>query len=200
MNYLAHLYLSGNNHQVLIGNFMADSIKGNSYNNYPEDQKKGILLHRFIDSYTDQHPLVTELKRLCHHKLHHYSGIAIDIILDHLLASNWSIYSDKSLLEFTENSYQILNLNFDELTPQVQNFLPIMVKHNWLYNYRTIKGIREILLQMNHRIKHRVDLSSSVNIMLENKLLFEKNFQLFFNDLILNCQLFLNEYHTDRHH
>ena len=60
MNFLAHIYLSGENQGITIGNFIADGIKGNKYLSYREDLQKGILLHRSIDSFTDQHPIVRQ--------------------------------------------------------------------------------------------------------------------------------------------
>lgn len=183
MNYLAHLYLSGHQTEVILGNFMADSIKGNAYKKYPEFIKNGILLHRFIDSFTDNHPLVLELKKLMYHELNHYSGVAIDVLLDHILAKKWSIYSEEKLNEFVQEKYQLLSLNKNLLTKEVKNFLPIMIKHDWLYNYRTLEGITTILSQMNRRIKHNTDLTKSVEIMQNNLPLFEKNFDIFFKEI-----------------
>ncbi|MFY8008395.1 MAG: ACP phosphodiesterase, partial [Flavobacterium sp.] len=45
MNFLAHIYLSGDNDLLKIGNFMADSIRGHQYEAYPTEIRKGILLH-----------------------------------------------------------------------------------------------------------------------------------------------------------
>lgn len=36
MNFLAHIYLSGNDEMVQIGNFIADGIKGKRYETYLE--------------------------------------------------------------------------------------------------------------------------------------------------------------------
>ena len=55
MNFLAHIYLSGNNDLIKIGNFMADGIRGKDYLKFPEQVKNGILLHRQIDTFTDAH-------------------------------------------------------------------------------------------------------------------------------------------------
>ena len=60
MNYLAHIFLSGNNRKVQIGNFVGDAVKGRTYENYPSGFREGILLHREIDDYTDHHPVVRE--------------------------------------------------------------------------------------------------------------------------------------------
>ena len=55
MNYLAHIYLSGDNDLVTVGNFIADGIKGKSYKKYPKEIQTGVLLHRNIDTFTDAH-------------------------------------------------------------------------------------------------------------------------------------------------
>ena len=63
MNYLGHLALSGENEDVLFGNFIADAVKGNSYHKFNNSIQKGILLHRFIDHFTDNHPIYLKGKR-----------------------------------------------------------------------------------------------------------------------------------------
>ena len=60
MNYLAHIFLSGDNRKIQIGNFVGDAVKGHAYKKFSPDFRKGILLHRAIDDYTDHHPLVRE--------------------------------------------------------------------------------------------------------------------------------------------
>ena len=50
MNFLAHIYLSGENDLIKIGNFMADGIRGKQFEHFPLDVQKGIILHRSIDT------------------------------------------------------------------------------------------------------------------------------------------------------
>ena len=69
MNFLAHIYLSGENEGIIIGNFIADGIKGKKYEIYPHAIQKGILLHRAIDSYTDGHPTVRQSTKRLHKKI-----------------------------------------------------------------------------------------------------------------------------------
>ena len=52
MNYLAHVYLSGENIDLAIGNFIADYVKGNYYKKLNINWQKGILLHRFIYGFS----------------------------------------------------------------------------------------------------------------------------------------------------
>ena len=53
MNYLAHIYLSGNDPDLIFGNFIADAVPGKQYKNYSNRIQEGIILHREIDSFTD---------------------------------------------------------------------------------------------------------------------------------------------------
>ena len=71
---------------------MADSVKGNHYLYFEKEIQKGVLLHRFIDSFTDFHPTYRKSKHRLHTKYGHYSGVIMDIFYDHFLAKNWTKY------------------------------------------------------------------------------------------------------------
>ena len=83
MNFLAHIYLSGDNDLLKIGNFMADSVHGKRYLDYTDDLQKGILLHRFIDTFTDAHPIYRQSRRRLYEKYGHYAGVIMDFVYDH---------------------------------------------------------------------------------------------------------------------
>lgn len=145
MNYLAHIYLSGNNDLLKIGNFMADGIRGKDYLYFPEEVKKGILLHRKIDSFTDTHLIYRKSKHRLHEKYGHYSGVIMDIIYDHFLAKNWEQYSAEKLESYVDNFYNLLEENQEILTLKTKNLLPYMKQNNWLLSYQSINGIEKIL-------------------------------------------------------
>ena len=193
MNLLAHIYLSGNNDLLKIGNFMADSIRGNSYENYPDEIKKGILLHRSIDSFTDMHPVYRKSKHRLHEKYGHYSGVIMDIFYDHFLAKNWANYSNKKLEEYADEFYQLLQDNYDLLTAKIQGMMPYMIARNWLVSYASISGLEMILFQMDHRTKNRVAMHESIVELKKFYLEFETEFTNFFIELQEHCQQKLQE-------
>ena len=82
MNYLAHTFLSGTDDEIIVGNFIGDYVKGRDYNLYSPAVKKGILLHRRIDSYTDKHKIVHQSMSYFAPRYHKYAGIIIDILYD----------------------------------------------------------------------------------------------------------------------
>ena len=187
MNYLAHIYLSGDNDLLKIGNFMADGIRGNDYLNFPEEIKKGILLHRYIDTFTDAHPIYRKSKHRLHEKYGHYSGVIMDILYDHFLAKNWTNYSDQKLEHFAEKFYQSLQSNYSLLTEKTKNMLPYMIARNWLVSYATIAGIEMILFQMDYRTKHRAHMQEAVKELQDFYVDFETEFTTFFEELRQHC-------------
>ncbi|MDX1762593.1 MAG: ACP phosphodiesterase, partial [Christiangramia sp.] len=180
MNFLAHIYLSGENDQVKIGNFMADSIKGKKYLKYSEEIQKGIILHRAIDYYTDTHPIFKESTQRLFPKYGHYSGIIVDIFYDHFLAANWNNYSDTPLRIYTKEFYELLHENYQVLPAKVKNFLPYMERDNWLLSYAEIEGIRQVLTGMHRRTAGKSDMHLATKELKEYYKEFENEFETFF--------------------
>lgn len=183
MNFLAHIYLSGDDELVRIGNFMGDTIHGHKPDDFPPLIKKGILLHRAIDSYTDRHPVFRQSTKRLHPTYHHYAGVIVDIFYDHFLAKNFSRYHTTPLADFAQDFYRSLNDNHDALTQRTKNLIPYMVEHDWLTSYATVEGITRILVQMDHRTKNKSGMGHSVNELREFYTEFEEEFTLFFESL-----------------
>lgn len=190
MNFLAHIYLSGENEELMIGNFIADFIKGNQFHHLPDGIKQGILLHRKIDTYTDQHHVVRQSTQKLHADYHKYAGVIVDIYYDHFLASNWERYSATKLVDFAENTYQTLLKNQDILPEKVQEILPYMLTHNWLVNYAKIEMMENTFQRLSQRISNRNNqkennLHLATANLQKDYILFEEEFHLFFDDLRL---------------
>ncbi len=183
MNFLAHIYLSGDNDFIKIGNFMADGIRGNDYMHFPEEVKKGIILHRHIDTFTDANLIYRKSKHRLHEKYGHYAGVIMDILYDHFLAKNWSNYSDVPLEDYAARFYKSLEDNYDILTEKTKGMMPYMMERNWLVSYGTIAGIEMILFQMDYRTKHRAHMQEAITELQEFYHEFEEEFTLFFEEL-----------------
>lgn len=183
MNFLAHIYLSGNNDLIKIGNFMADGIRGKHFENYPLDVQKGIVLHRAIDTFTDAHPVFRQSTKRLHQRYHHYAGVIVDVFYDHFLAKNWARYSDESLEDYTERFYHSLRNNEVILTEKTKGMLPYMTKYNWLLSYQTVEGIDRILTQMDSRTDNKSKMRFAAEELAEYYSKFEQEFTEFFEEL-----------------
>jgi acyl carrier protein phosphodiesterase len=189
MNFLAHIYLSGDNDLIKIGNLMADGIHGKHFDTFPIAIQKGIILHRSIDTFTDAHPIFRQSTKRVHANYHHYSGIIVDIFYDHFLAKNWSNYSDERLEDYSERFYQSLRDNYDDLTPKTQKMMPYLIEHNWLLSYQTIEGIESVLTKMDTRMKLDSNMRFSVAELKTYYSDFESEFTAFFATLIVHSNL-----------
>lgn len=193
MNFLAHIYLSGDNDLIKIGNFMADGIRGKQFEHFPEDVQKGIVLHRSIDTYTDSHDVFRQSTKRLHEKYHHYAGVIVDIVYDHFLAKNWTKYSDEKLDDFINRFYTSLHENYPVLTERTQRIMPTMIQENWLSSYQTVEGIHYILTQMDRRSKNLSKMQFASKELVEFYAEFEQEFTVFFEDLKQHTK---NKLHT----
>ena len=190
MDFLAHIFLSGDNDLIKIGNFMADGIHGKNFDEFPLDIQKGIFLHRAIDTFTDAHPIFRQSTKRLHANYHHYAGIIVDMFYDHFLAKNWNRYSSEKLGDFISRFYQSLHDNYDDLSPKTQQFMSYMIDQNWLLSYKSVDGIESILKQMDNRMKRRGNEGSKMHLAVaELKTFyadFEQEFTLFFEALMIH--------------
>lgn len=184
MNFLAHLFLSCDDEELLIGNFIADSIRNNEVANYDEGIQKGIFLHRKIDSFTDNHAVVRRgTKRLqpLHHK---YSPVVIDVFYDYLLIQNWALYAGQTLSEFTQSVYRILEKNEAMMPTRLRKSLPRMIEHDWLVNYGKLEGIAYTFSRIQARVSQPQHLEGATASLQRDLDFLMEEFNLFFPDVI----------------
>ncbi len=142
MNFLAHIYLSGNDKDLILGNFIADMVKGKQIERYEERVIGGIKMHRIIDKYTDEHPVVSESKKRLRKNFSHYSPVIADMYYDHFLAKNWENYSEVQINDFLKFAYNVLLKNYLILPSRGRRILPFMVANNWLGNYADFNNLQ----------------------------------------------------------
>jgi acyl carrier protein phosphodiesterase len=187
MNYLAHLFLAEDTTESLIGNLLGDFVKGSletPKNCYSENILKGIRTHRKIDYFTDTH-IIHRKSRQRLSKIHrHFTGVIIDIFYDHFLAKNWLFFSNKSLEQFIEKTYQSLEKNRDILPEKLNRAIPLMIAENWLILYQTIEGIDLVCRRLSRRIKRRNHLILAQNELRQSYEEIESDFLIFFPELI----------------
>ena len=169
MNYLAHAYLSFNHPEVLAGNMISDFIKGKQQFNFPDEVRKGIRLHRLIDSFTDSHPVNREAKAVFRADYGLYSGAFHDIVYDHFLATDAGIFPADELGHFAQSTYSKLDTQIGILPDNFLRIFPYMKNQNWLLNYRYRQGIENSFRGLVHRASYLHDYET-INV------LFDKNY------------------------
>lgn len=183
MNFLAHAYLSNNHDEIMVGNFIADKVKGKSYEDYPNGIQKGILLHRFIDDYCDHHPINVASSKLLSPHFGKYSMVVMDIVNDHFLSLHWQKFHQDSLQDFIENYYETLSLHQHHFPNHSKEILPYMIKQDWVGSYSSFDGIIEILKRMSRRTKFNSNMENAAQPIQENLRELETNFHQFFPEI-----------------
>jgi acyl carrier protein phosphodiesterase len=183
MNYLAHLFLDGENRDAIVGNLMGDFVKGQVDPGLAAGLREGILLHRKIDVYTDAHPVFRASRRRLRSEYRRYGGILIDIFYDHFLARSWSDHSSVSLRSFSQNVYRILAQRYETLPSPMQRSVAHMIQHDLLMSYRELGGIARALRGVEGRLKRASRLGDAVADLARNYGPLKRDFGVFFPEL-----------------
>ncbi|PIB38988.1 ACP phosphodiesterase [Maribacter sp. 4G9] len=198
MNFLAHIYLSFDDTDITIGNFIADGIRGNKYKHLPHRIQQGILLHRAIDTFTDAHKIPKMSSKRLHKNYSHYSRVIVDIFYDHFLAKNWSVYSDVPLELFVDNFYDSLEEYYHFLPDSTKHMMPYMIADNWLLNYSNMEGIAKVLTGMNRRTQNKSKMNFAILDLEEHYDDFEEEFTQFFEELVIFSKQKYNSLKPDK--
>ena len=172
MNYLAHLHIAEHTQTSFLGNFLGDFVKGNPDGSYNPDVVKGIRLHRFVDSYTDAHPLITSVKPLFSKELRRFSPITLDMFWDHCLAKYWSIFHGESLSQFTVLAQAIIaketQMLTDPLPERFNKVSKLVWQGKWFEHYADIKNIDFALKRIALRSPRMAPLADTFVTLIEH--------------------------------
>ena len=188
MNYLAHFYLSFPNDKLVVGNFIADDVKGNKFQTFEYGIARGIQMHRFIDHYTDTHPICLEAKKVLYPHFHKYAGVVLDVYFDHFLAKNWIQYSTIPLEEFCKQTELILEKHKDLFSEKMLNIFFGMKHHQWLLRYSSLTGIEKTLQGMSKRALYLSGMECGGEVLVSNYDFLEQTFNHFFSTLKLTVE------------
>jgi acyl carrier protein phosphodiesterase len=151
MNFLAHSMFTGDDPAVLVGQFCADFVRGGQLDQFPAAIQTGIRLHRFIDKYTDQHPVNAEARRLFEPPLRRFAGILTDVVYDHYLATRWERYTKRPLRSHVDHVYRTLDDNFELLPLKLQRFARLVIDDDILMVYLQFSAVEQTLERISWR-------------------------------------------------
>lgn len=152
MNILFHLYLSGSDPELLVGNFMGDFVKGPLDNTYPPRIRQGLLLHRKIDAFAqrDVHFQRSRLRLPPHYGL--YRGVLVDLFYDHFLAKEWSFWSGVPFADYLAWAQQLVEKQRPILPSRLQE-LASPIFNEILPSYQKVAGTELALRRMARRLR-----------------------------------------------
>jgi len=182
LNFLGHIFLTPNDDEILLGNFIADSVKGNPEKFYSGKIVEGIRFHRAIDEFTDKHPLVKQGAARFRNTQSRYATVVIDVIYDHILASKWTEFHTLELNDLAQSVYQRLEAQSNHFPAPVKRYFPYMQEQNWLYNYQFEWGILKALEGLDRRSANETQMHLALDVYKESEAEFLAEFREFIAD------------------
>ena len=195
MNYLAHLYLAKDSPESLLGSILGDFVKGTIGDRYPLKIKRGIELHRTIDTFTDSHPATRASRNLYSPSRRRFAGIIVDLCYDHFLYRHWPAYTDVALEQFISRVYNILLTHRTALPKRLAAMVPVMVSQDWLGSYQDLGGVEKALSRLSVRVTNGSQMPGAIEEIKQHYSRLETNFLIFFPDLIDFVQNFKRHDH-----
>lgn len=191
MNFLAHAYLSFGKEEVLIGNLITDFIRGKQRYDYSPEIQVGIALHHQIDEFTDSHPQTKIAREILHPSMGKYSGVFLDIIYDHFLAKDTKYFQPQTLKQFSQNTYHILDANYQLLPERFKYMFQYMKQQDWLASYQNKQGIKKAFTGMEHRAKYLEVNELFFQTFIDHYQLLKETYAKFIPELIENSENYL---------
>jgi acyl carrier protein phosphodiesterase len=188
VNYLAHLHLSGNDRGLIIGNFIGDGIRGENLQSYPAEIRKGILLHRQIDHFTDSHKIVLQSKQRLRPRFHKFAPVIADVYYDHFLARNWTLYHEEDFRAFVDRMVLLLEETRDIFPERSRRFLHYAVETDLFYKYGTLEGMDHAFRGLARRTRFENKMEEATGELRKNSAAYESEFKKFFPDLVENVR------------
>jgi acyl carrier protein phosphodiesterase len=183
MNCLAHLYLSGEDSNIMFGNFIGDGVKGKQITTYSPQIQEGINLHRFIDTFTDSHEVTARARSVIRPYFRKYSGVVLDVYFDYFLGNHWQNHHETPLPEFVNNCHLVLDEFEPHMPAKMQHFFKYMKMYNWLLNYRNKEALHQIFGGMARRTPFESNMEQAVMVLNRHHRELELAFEDFFPEL-----------------
>ncbi|MDD3771207.1 MAG: acyl carrier protein phosphodiesterase [Weeksellaceae bacterium] len=193
MNFLAHQYLSFQNSDIQLGNLYGEIVRAKDYINYPNGIQTGILLHRSIDHFTDEHAAVKNCTKFFHENHGKYAPVIVDVVFDYFLIKNWTLYSSIEFEKFVEDCYRLFQLNLNNFPPSLRYIVKHLLKYDWFHNYQSLKGIQQTLKGISQRSKFENNIEDAIIEIQEFHDPLESNFRQFFPEIIIHSQKFIKD-------
>jgi acyl carrier protein phosphodiesterase len=167
MNWLAHVFLSEQHIDFQMGNYLADPLKGKLWDEASENMKRGMEVHKIIDSFTDSHILYIKSKNtLASTGL--LRSVVMDITYDYFLTKNWDNFSQIPHQKFSEIFYIEAKEQLKTLPELPAQKVHHFIQRDILNKYKSIDDLRMAFKRFDKRLSVRLMQRDTASKYLEN--------------------------------
>ena len=184
MNHFAHLVLSRPTVESTVGNLLGDFARGVDQQKLVPTIKAGLLNHRAVDRFTDNHPLVKEMKLTFSAGRRRFAGIALDIYFDHLLINHWSRFENRNLESLIEELYRRMHAGHHLMPSEnMRHVTRRMIEYDWFGSYQELDAIAEALDRVAARIRFANQFDNAIEDLQRNHNMIRDGFFEFYPQL-----------------
>lgn len=177
---------------MMAGNFFADCVKGRKWQLLPENYAEGVLQHRKIDSYVDQHPITRASKKWLSNDLGLFKGVFLDLYWDHFLCRDFNRLTGMLPVQFVDQAHHTLLAHASIFGTKATHLTQAMIQGNWLLGYAEPSSLQKIFEQMSRRFPYDNPLSRGVEDLLRKQEELHLAFEKLWEDLTLSFGTFQN--------
>lgn len=189
MNFLAHLHLASLANSSLLGNLLADFVRGNPDTLYSADIVSGIRMHRRVDVMTDTLPEVKIARGYFRDDFRRVAPITLDMMWDHFLSRHWNTLApDIDLDDFIERCRREITPQLTDMPERFQNLNRYLWSERWMQNYAVLPNIGSALANMAARRPKLSALAGSYHDLELNYDALEQLFWQFYPQMMLQAQ------------
>jgi acyl carrier protein phosphodiesterase len=192
MNFLAHFILSQRNKEIIVGNYITDFVKSNKFNELDVAIMKGVMVHKEIDTFSDQHIKVSETRELLYPHFGHYARVIVDMYYDHVLTQYWDKFSVYTIQEDILYLYQTLEEYQLSYPLYIQRIIKKIIALQWMEKYQSLIGLQHVFRSMSIRVKFDNKFEKAIPIYLKYENEIHAHFLDFFESLKIHIDNFIN--------
>jgi len=184
LNYLAHLLLAEDDPMSRVGNLLGDFVSGRPETlDLPVRVVQGIIRHRAIDRFADDHPVTARLMALVSPERRRFAGVIVDVTHDHFLTRRWQDYCPQPLHTFISDCNQALRDHFELLPNALAETLEHRIADDWLGRYGTEEGLDAVFHRVSLRSRRFLPILGAIEDVNRHRAEFEAGFLKFFPEL-----------------
>ncbi|WP_414827850.1 ACP phosphodiesterase [Alteromonas sp. H39] len=184
MNYFAHLYLAQPTNDSFMGNLLGDFRKGEDTNLYSPAVQAGVQNHLLVDRLTDNHPAVRSGRALFSRDTRRFSGVALDVLFDHYLISEWQHYHTEDFDSFKAQCYRRLSLRLQAMPPSMQPVMTSVIERDWFGHYATYDGTLQAIENLARRVRFPNQFARITQEIAHHDKELREGFRVFFPQLV----------------
>lgn len=165
MNYLAHAALAEPTDEARLGAILGDFAKGLDEPALPEATRYALLEHRALDRWFDAREDVRATRDWFPPALKRFSGILLDVFVDHVLANEWERLGPGPLEEVSGSLYRSFETYAHLLPPRLAQVGPRMAAQDWLGGYGDRGNIGLALAGIERRMRRDTGIAAGIAIL-----------------------------------